>query len=119
MAHTKVADSDEMVDFARQMLADDEALTEERTSIGMHCSGRFGATGLNVIETQCIPQKTKQGIPMRLCWRCGGQKRLGCMKAALNNVKLTCNAIGSQPFDIGQTFIEKQIKIADAQPGWR
>ena len=34
MLHTKFAESGEMVDFARQTLADDEALTEERTSIG-------------------------------------------------------------------------------------
>jgi len=34
MAHTKFAESGEMVDLARQTLADDEALAEERTSIG-------------------------------------------------------------------------------------
>ncbi len=34
MAHAKFAESGEMVDLARRTLADDEALTEERTSIG-------------------------------------------------------------------------------------
>ncbi|MEL6567676.1 MAG: alpha/beta hydrolase [Pseudomonadota bacterium] len=34
MAHTKFAETGEMVGLARETLADDEALTEERTSIG-------------------------------------------------------------------------------------
>jgi len=34
MAHSKFAESGEMVDLARETLADDEGLTEERTSIG-------------------------------------------------------------------------------------
>lgn len=34
MSHTKFAETGEMVDLARETLADDEGLTEERTSIG-------------------------------------------------------------------------------------
>jgi len=48
MAHTKFVESGEMVDFARRTLADDEALTEERTSIGEQAGAVIITLGLSV-----------------------------------------------------------------------
>lgn len=48
MGHTKFAESGEMVDFARQTLADDEALTDERTSIGEQAGAVIVTLGQSV-----------------------------------------------------------------------
>lgn len=46
--HSKFAESEEMLEFARRTLADDEALTEERTSIGEQAGAVIVTLGLGV-----------------------------------------------------------------------